>query len=252
MSDLPETLPEELVPLTFLVGRWEKGKHAEHWVAIGDVLYGIAFGPDDHFEVLTIESVGGQVRYVAQPGGEAKTIFALDRAESGEAIFLNPAHDEPQRIRYTLRDERRLEAAVGQIQGEDMLVWKLKVRPAVSAPELEEADRTFARAVAATGIEAWVAAFDPQGHQWDDGEGRITPGPAMKAYMGSVLEGQLQWEPVASGLSPGGGLGWTVGTSTWAAGPDQPGRPGAYVTLWRQQEDGSWKVWFDTGNPVGP
>jgi hypothetical protein len=248
MADLPATLPTELVPLTFLVGRWERGGHAEHWVAVGDVLYGLALGPDGRFEVLTVERAGEQVRYVAQPGGEAKTAFALIQRDNGQAEFTHPGH-EPERIFYSLQGDKRLLAQA------DELAWKLKLRPPVPAPELEQADRVFAEAVASSGVEAWVAAFDPQGHQWDEQAARrITPGPDMKAYMGPVLEGRLQWDPLYSGLSPDGQLGWTAGTSTWTApGEPEPAMRGAYVTVWRKQDDGSWKIWFDAGNPIeGP
>ena len=62
---------------------------------------------------------------------------------------------------------------------------------------------------------------------------------------------QIEWAPVASGLSPAGDLGYTVGTSRYTA-PDASGARvetgrGSYVSIWRKQSDGGWKVLFDTG-----
>jgi ketosteroid isomerase-like protein len=59
------------------------------------------------------------------------------------------------------------------------------------------------------------------------------------------------WEPTASGLAPAGDLGWTVGEWTWSANDPGGGEArGSYVTVWRRQADGSWKVLFDTGDPI--
>ena len=60
-----------------------------------------------------------------------------------------------------------------------------------------------------------------------------------------------QWcRAVAAG---GGDLGWTSGRYVAThTGPDGPVRSeGRYVTVWRRQPDGTWKVDLDTGVPDG-
>lgn len=60
-------------------------------------------------------------------------------------------------------------------------------------------------------------------------------------------------DPIASGLAPTaattGALGFTVGTTRPTPADTAP-RRGAYVTIWRRQDDGTWSVLFDTGDDV--
>jgi ketosteroid isomerase-like protein len=60
--------------------------------------------------------------------------------------------------------------------------------------------------------------------------------------------GTLAWEPFASGGSDR--IGFTVGKATFAAKDPANSWRSSYVTIWRRQDDGAWKVWFDTGRPV--
>jgi ketosteroid isomerase-like protein len=61
---------------------------------------------------------------------------------------------------------------------------------------------------------------------------------------------RLTWKPGREVLV-GGDVGYTVGT--WERQPP-PGSGqtnltrGNYLTVWRKQDDGSWKVVFDTGS----
>ena len=63
---------------------------------------------------------------------------------------------------------------------------------------------------------------------------------------------RLTWQPTMAFASAAGDLGYTLGT--WQsthyneAGKGQV-TTGKYVTIWRKQADGSWKVVFDGGNP---
>ncbi len=60
----------------------------------------------------------------------------------------------------------------------------------------------------------------------------------------------LRWQPQLARISDDGTLGFTVGTyqttSQENGTPRQEGS-GKYVTIWRKQPDGSWKVIFDSG-----
>ena len=62
--------------------------------------------------------------------------------------------------------------------------------------------------------------------------------------------------PAAPGaeVSSSGDLGYTVG-SFESYGLDESGAEvrgqGLYVSIWRRQADGSWKVEMDLGNPTG-
>jgi ketosteroid isomerase-like protein len=61
---------------------------------------------------------------------------------------------------------------------------------------------------------------------------------------------KISWKPLLAKMSKSGDLGYTVGsyeiTRTDEKGT-HPAGAGKYVTIWRKQKDGSWKVVLDTG-----
>lgn len=69
----------------------------------------------------------------------------------------------------------------------------------------------------------------------------------------------LLWEPVFADMSAAGDLGYTTGPWIASSRSQRTAQPtfGQYVTLWRRQQDGSWKAEIDGGiahgpDPVGP
>jgi ketosteroid isomerase-like protein len=128
------------------------------------------------------------------------------------------------------------------------------VPASVSADVLMEADRAFAADVAVGGSEVWASWFDPDGAMIQPGIGEVRGLPDIESLMG-VLDAPgvaLAWEPARAQIAASGDLGWTTGSFVSRApgpdGVDVEGR-GRYVTIWRLQADGSWKVVMDLGNP---
>lgn len=65
----------------------------------------------------------------------------------------------------------------------------------------------------------------------------------------------LSWAPSSGQVLGAGDLGYTVGQSVLRrkdAGGRVVERRGEYLTVWRRQPDGSWKVVFDTGSTLQP
>ena len=63
----------------------------------------------------------------------------------------------------------------------------------------------------------------------------------------------LSWTPARGEVVGAGDLGYTTGQSLFRGkGPDGKTveRRGEYLTVWRKQRDGSWKVIFDTGSTL--
>ena len=65
----------------------------------------------------------------------------------------------------------------------------------------------------------------------------------------------LSWEPVRAEMAESGDLGYTFGN--WIIkGKDESGNIkegyGVYVTIWKKQNDGSWKFVLDGGNSTPP
>jgi ketosteroid isomerase-like protein len=63
----------------------------------------------------------------------------------------------------------------------------------------------------------------------------------------------LSWTPTKGEVIGAGDVGYTTGRSVFRQ-KDASGkvteRRGQYVTIWRKQPDGSWKVVFDTGSTL--
>jgi ketosteroid isomerase-like protein len=78
---------------------------------------------------------------------------------------------------------------------------------------------------------------------------------AMQQDWKPLLENKaisLRWQPVSAEISKSGDLGYTVGSYTITRTGEDGGAiagTGKYLTIWRLQKDGSWKVEFDTGVP---
>lgn len=127
---------------------------------------------------------------------------------------------------------------------------------AQSAAALMEADRAFARAVAAKRLDGWVSFFADSGTMFRPG-GQVVGHTAIREWMGGAFADSsfhLEWDPVRADIAASGDLGYTIGR--WQSrrlGPDgqEVRQTGSYVTVWRRQADGSWKVAVDIGNPDG-
>lgn len=123
---------------------------------------------------------------------------------------------------------------------------------ASDAAQIADAERAFAAEAANSG---WVSAFKiyaaPEGIV-------MQPDPinAQESLAGLPPEANtkgLMWWPVWAGISRSGDLGFTTGPYT--AGDKAFGH---YFTVWRKQDDGSWKWIYDGGprnaerSPHGP
>lgn len=241
-------LSPALEPLAWWLGDWqvESGDTGvEHWVAASGAIYGIALHDGGEFEVMIVddgEGTGkpdGVVRFFALPGGAVMVEFKQSAATRTGATFANPEHDAPKQIAY-IRDGNAMRAELdGKLQ------VSFKRTASQRAPELEQADLAFAKDTAARGIEGWVAAFDARGAQMGK-SGRVEGHDAIREHMGPLLaKTKVEWAPIASAKR--GDLGWTVGKATFTG---EESWKSTYVTIWKQQTDGSWKVLFDTGRPV--
>jgi ketosteroid isomerase-like protein len=120
---------------------------------------------------------------------------------------------------------------------------------APNADVLMQRDREFAKQSAAHGHLAWQEFMAPNAVKPANG-GRMLNGPQeigenMLAAFASGFT--LSWEPARAEISRGGKLGYTWGR--YRSVFDGKTREGAYMTVWEKQQDGTWKVLFDTGDP---
>ncbi|MCI4645370.1 MAG: DUF6265 family protein [Hyphomonadaceae bacterium] len=101
----PEEVVEDVLPLAWLEGCWitEDGSYREVWQRGGkNLLFGFATMSQDG-EVVFFEQTRIELEtpaFYAYPAGVGPSPFPMVSMSEGEVVFLNPAHDYPQRIRY--------------------------------------------------------------------------------------------------------------------------------------------------------
>lgn len=125
--------------------------------------------------------------------------------------------------------------------------------------ELAKQDRAWAYAIHYEDFEAWASYFAPGGSRISAGVGEIRGPDAILAWLREATASQgitgFTWAPNRAEVSNSGDLGYTVGeyrASGMGADGVHTGVAGEYVSIWRRQEDGSWKVEMTLGNPTGP
>jgi len=119
-------------------------------------------------------------------------------------------------------------------------------------PELQslvDAERAFAKAATVKGIRDSFLEF------FADDAIAFGPAPvpakdrlrAQKPQPFSVAE--LTWEPRTGDVAASGELGWLTGPSTFVDRSAAEPRPryGNYLSVWRKQPDGQWRVFIDVG-----
>jgi hypothetical protein len=123
----PAPAPATLKQLAWLAGEWtgERGRAIieERWTpAAGGAMLAVSRTiANDRlvaFEFLRIVEREGGLVYIAQPNGRPPTEFVLTKIDAASATFENPEHDFPKAVRYTRRDDGRLEATVSGANGE--------------------------------------------------------------------------------------------------------------------------------------
>lgn len=123
-----------------------------------------------------------------------------------------------------------------------------------SARALELAERDFQRATLEKGVDGWNSFFADSGAQLQNTSRIVRGHSAIKSLMGDFLASRTErliWWPVATEVSEKGDMAYTFGASGVVAA-DSSGRlgiegRGTYLTVWRKQRNGSWKVTADMG-----
>jgi len=116
-----------------------------------------------------------------------------------------------------------------------------------------QADRDFARTGAAKDLPASMNFVAEDVRSYSAGVMRT----GKLAFRENWAEGfqdpnwSITWAPVYAEASTSGDLGYTTGSfeiHAKSADGAPVVRTGSYVTIWRKQPDGSWKVALDIGN----
>ena len=269
--EVPPAAPVEVVkphaslaPLAWILGHWRRIDAAgqEHWIAAGRGLWGIGFttrgSSTAFFEVMRIDAdnKSGALRLTAMPGGARAVVFPATGSAEQSITFANPQHDAPTLIHYRLRADNHLVAELAGPGGAKMgPPFEFSPMSAPRAGAIEAADRAFASDVAARGIEGWIAGFAADGVLWR-GDSFAIGHDSIRAAMSPMLsdpDARLEQEPATSALAPAGDVGLTVGRfralRRGKEGQFEERARGTYVSVWRRQPDGSWKIAWGGASP---
>ena len=119
---------------------------------------------------------------------------------------------------------------------------------------LLDLDVAFMQDVAAGGAEAWTSYFAEDGRMFA-ADGWVVGREAILEHMTAVFSDStlaLRWKPDLADVSMIGDMGYTIGTyrlSTGSGATRSDVVVGTYLTIWRKEADGTWKVAVDIGNP---
>lgn len=121
---------------------------------------------------------------------------------------------------------------------------------------LFDLEARFAKDVAARGGAAFADWFAGDGVALGNGQAPVVGNVAIgKSSKWSPEDYQLTWTPTDAVMGPSGDLGYTWGHFEGHS-KDANGNPvatsGRYITIWRKQADGSWKVALDAGANDAP
>jgi ketosteroid isomerase-like protein len=134
-------------------------------------------------------------------------------------------------------------------------VCAVRVSSGLSAEdELMQADRAFDAATAKQGLNGLLGFIADDMTTIRPNEPIVRGKDAFGAGWKNLLSTPgltIRWKPDLAAVSRSGDLGYTVGayevTRTDDAGLPHLSGSGKYITIWRKQTDGSWKVVFDSG-----
>jgi ketosteroid isomerase-like protein len=117
---------------------------------------------------------------------------------------------------------------------------------------LFDLEARFARDVAERGGKAFADWFAEDGVSLSNGQAPVIGRAAIaKSANWSPKDYQLSWTPTDALMGPSGDMGYTWGHFEGHS-KDANGFPvtttGRYMTVWRRQPDGAWKVVLDAGS----
>jgi ketosteroid isomerase-like protein len=122
-----------------------------------------------------------------------------------------------------------------------------------TADTLRQLEGEFMKAAAERGSAGYMSYYADDAVEVPNG-GPIIQGKVNIAKGMGFLhqkDNHLTWTPVGADISASADLGYTYGTFEFRS-KDKDGKPvidhGKYTSIWKKQQDGSWKVVLDMGN----
>ena len=129
----PASAPDAADDLAWMAGSWvsegdsrwteERWSRPRGGVMLGTALTGKGDAAE-HYEFMRIaRDSEGRLTFWASPQGKAPSPFPAAGGGESEIVFLNPAHDYPQRIVYR-REGAELVATISLADGSNPQTWR--------------------------------------------------------------------------------------------------------------------------------
>ena len=167
--------------------------------------------------------------------------------------------------RPAVKPPEKIASPAPQASTNDVAVPKPQPVTAAAPPELNleaernsllEADLSFSRTCEEKGAaQAFYEFFWPDGVSLTAGEPPIRGREAIKVHLAAGTPGFFRWQPSAADVSQSADVGYTWGTGILQTkGPDEKLRIGycKYVSVWKKQNSGRWKVVLFSTSPSPP
>jgi ketosteroid isomerase-like protein len=129
--------------------------------------------------------------------------------------------------------------------------------PKATADTLKQLEAEFMKAAAEKGSQGYMSYYADDSVELPNGAPAIVGKANIAKTMGFLDDrnNHLSWTPVGADISASGDLGYTYGTFEFRS-KDKAGKPtvehGKYTSIWKLQQDGTWKVVLDMGNSTAP
>lgn len=123
---------------------------------------------------------------------------------------------------------------------------------------LREADANWSKVTGAKDVAGFASFFADDGMLLPPNQEAVSGMEAIQKWGQAMVETPgfaVSWQPTKAEAARSGDQGYTVGTYEMTVN-DAKGKPvtdkGKYLTVWKKQADGSWKVAVDAFNPDTP
>jgi len=124
---------------------------------------------------------------------------------------------------------------------------------AANADTLRHLEAEFMKAAAERGSAGYMSYYAADAVELPNGADALPGKDTIAKTMGFLdqKDNHLTWTPVYADMAASGDLGYTYWTYIFTS-KDKNGNPveehGKYVSIWKKQKDGAWKVVLDMGN----
>jgi len=128
--------------------------------------------------------------------------------------------------------------------------------PKVTGDTLKQLEADFMKAAAEHGSQGYMSFYSVDAVEVPNGAPILSGKETIAKTMGFLddKDNHLTWTPVGADVAASGDLGYTYGNYEFHT-KDESGKPvvdhGHYTSVWKRQQDGSWKIVLDMGN-AGP